>query len=199
MVWQWQRDRDHRRRGTRGRVAPSAAPERAASDPGLRPPSPMADPAFVAGLRPIPSGPLGAGAAVPARDISGVDPTGGPADLVIAAFDRPVLLAFLHTRCDGCDEFWRGFRDSSVSELPPVVSAAVLTKGPGSVSSAEVRQAALGVSRVPVIMSDAAWADYRVTGYPFFVLVDPATRTVTAETVGFGWSDVGTMIRSSGY
>jgi hypothetical protein len=50
---------------------------------------------------------------------------------------------------------------------------------------------------VPVVMTDAAWSDYRVTGYPFLVLVDPETRTVIGETVGFGWSDVHAMIRAA--
>ena len=47
-------------------------------------------------------------------------------------------------------------------------------------------------------MGDETWADYRVTSYPFFVLVDPVTATVVGETVGFGWSDVISMISSSG-
>jgi hypothetical protein len=159
----------------------------------------MSDSAFVAGLRPIPPGPLESGAPLPASDISGVDPFGRPVDLRIADFTRPVLLAFLHIHCDGCQEFWRGFRHDSNSDLPPSVSAVVLTKGPESVSTDEVRQAANGVTRVAVIMGDQAWADYRVTGYPFFVLVDPTTGTVAGETVGFGWSDVISMVRSSGF
>jgi hypothetical protein len=159
----------------------------------------MSDPTFVAGLRPIPSGPLGAGTPRSASDISGVDPLGHPANLRITDFTQPVLLAFLHIHCDGCQEFWRGFRDDSKPELPSSMSAVVLTKGPGSVSADEVRQAASRVTRVPVIMGDEAWADYRVTGYPFFVLVDPASGTVAGETVGFGWSDVISMVRSSGF
>jgi hypothetical protein len=159
----------------------------------------MSDPAFVAGLRPIPSGSLGAGTPLPASEISGVDPSGQPANLRVADLTRPVLLAFLHTHCDGCQEFWRGLRDDSDPVLPPALSAVVLTKGPGSVSTDEVRQAASGVTRVPVIMGDEAWAEYRVTSYPFFVLVDPATGTVAGETVGFGWSDVISMVRSSGF
>jgi hypothetical protein len=158
----------------------------------------MSDPAFVAGLRPIPSGPLGVGPNVPASDLAGVDPSGHPAGLRMAEFGQPVLLAFLHIHCDGCEEFWQGFRDWSVLDPPPSVSAVVLTKGPRSVPAEEVRRAGDGINRVPVIMSDAAWADYRVSSYPFFVLVDPATRTVVGETVGFGWSDVISMIRSSG-
>jgi hypothetical protein len=159
----------------------------------------MSEPAFVAGLRRIPAGPLGGGTPLSASDISGVDLFGRPAGVRIAAFTQPVLLAFLHIRCDGCHEFWRGFRNDSGADLPQSVAAVVLTKGPGSVSTDEVRVAAEGVSRVPVIMSDDAWADYQVTGYPFFVLVDPAAGVVVTETIGFGWSDVISMIGSAGF
>ncbi len=72
-----------------------------------------------------------------------------------------------------------------------------VTKGPGSVDRAEVVRAARGVSRVPVVMSDRAWRDYRVSGYPFFVLVDATAGTVIGETVGFGWSDVQSMVRAA--
>ena len=44
-------------------------------------------------------------------------------------------------------------------------------------------------------MTDQAWTDYRVSGYPFFVLVDASTRTVIAETVGFGWSDLVRLVQ----
>jgi hypothetical protein len=46
-------------------------------------------------------------------------------------------------------------------------------------------------------MSDAAWSDYRVTGYPFLVLVEPATRRILGESVGFGWPDVEGLMASS--
>ena len=34
---------------------------------------------------------------------------------------------------------------------------------------------------VPVVMSDGAWADFRVTGYPFLVLVEPGTAPSSAR------------------
>jgi hypothetical protein len=78
------------------------------------------------------------------------------------------------------------------------VSPAIVTRGPDSVAPSEVEEAGAGVVDVPVVMSDQAWVDYRVMGYPFFVLVDVGSRTVVGETVGFGWSDVVSMIRSAG-
>ncbi len=46
-------------------------------------------------------------------------------------------------------------------------------------------------------MSDTAWAEYRVSGYPFFVLVDPAARKVVGETVAFGMDDVLALLRGA--
>jgi hypothetical protein len=69
------------------------------------------------------------------------------------------------------------------------VTSVIVTRGPDTVAPREVSRLATNVA-VPVIMTDGAWSDYRVFGYPFFVLVDSATRTVVAETVGFGWSDL---------
>ena len=175
--------------------------------PGSRPPgshlpadpsNPLDDPAFVAGLRPIPSGPRSAGDRRPAEDIVGEDPTGRPIEVRLATLATPVLLCFLHIRCDGCEEFWSGLAEGGTSELLEPVSVVAVTKGAGSVDRDEVARAAAGVTGVPVVMSDEAWADYRVTAYPFFVLVDPVTRAVVGETVGFGWSDVRSMVRAAG-
>lgn len=182
MVWQWQRSRGDRRRRSGNGVAPG---------------SPLSDPEFVAGLRPVPSGGPGAGVVRPASDIVGTDPTGRPVGIRLDDLGQPILIAFLHLNCDGCGEFWRGFAEASPPELPPGTSAVIVTKGPGSVAPREVRRASTGIGQTPVVMSDEAWSDYRVLGYPFFVLVDPSTRTVVGETVGFGWSDVVSMIESA--
>jgi hypothetical protein len=167
-----------------------------------RPPSagranPLSDPDFRAGLRPIPSGPAEASERLRAADIVGLRPSGDRIELAIGQLEGPVLLCFLHVRCDGCEEFWRGLKDAGPGGVPVGVSAVAVTKGAGSVDPIEVDRAASGVSRVPVVMSDLAWVDYRVSGYPFFVLVDPSAGVVIGETVGFGWSDVESMIEAS--
>jgi hypothetical protein len=192
VVWQWQRSRSDRRRSTGAGIGQSPA---ASEDPADRQPlGPLADPEFVAGLRPIPSA-TSAGTAFPAPDIEGSDPSGRPVRIDIGEYAQPILLAFLHIDCDGCGEFWQGLADDR-GVLPAEVSAVIVTKGPDTVPPGDVGQASAGIGRVPVVMSDGAWTDYRVLGYPFFVLVDPATRTVVGETVGFGWTDVISMISS---
>ena len=204
MVRQWRRRRHHQRRHSAGAVAPPATEKvqmvpptgrhqagRTSSSEG----GPLSDPGFVAGLRPIPSGVVGTPSPWPASDIVGVSPAGTPVEARMGQFGGLVLLAFLTTRCDGCEEFWRGLGDGDRTDLPGSVSTVVVTKGPATTAPAAVEQVADGITRVPVIMSDEAWTDYRVTGYPFFVLVDAPTRAVVGETVGFGWPDVISMIR----
>lgn len=205
MVWQWRRGRGAGGRSSRSAIDPSEAAgslpatmeEASAQRPDRGSNGPLSDPAFVAGLRPIPSNQVGGSSKWPAFDLVGVTPMGESIEIAIDKAVPLVLLVFLATRCDGCDEFWRGFRDLE-SPLPASVSAVVVTRGPDSIDAAEVGRAASGVTQVPVVMSDRAWVDYRVSGYPFFVLVDPVARVVIGETVGFGWSDVLSMVQAAG-
>ena len=162
------------------------------SDDG--PPNPLADPEFVAGLRPIPTGRPGEAPDWPAADLHGVGPDGSPVAVVLAEADRPVLLVFLTTDCDGCESFWRGLADGADPTLARV-EPVVVTRGPDDVPSAEVAARGAGFGG-RVVMGDGPWADYRVTGYPFLVLVDPASRRILSEAVGFAWPDVATVVRS---
>ena len=189
MVWQWRRNRDHHERVSGGELVP----------PEARPRDPTSDARWVAGLRSVPSRKGEPSDGRSAQDVIGISPAGLPVEFRIDHLDRPALLAFLHTHCDGCDEYWSGFGRTDGGPLPHSVLPAIVTRGPESVGLADVQRAAAGVLEVSVIMSDQAWIDYQVLGYPFFVLIDPESRTVIGETVGFGWSDVISMIRSSGF
>ncbi len=177
--------------------------------------NPASDPSFTAGLRPIPSRPAGAAVPWPATDITGKGPDGTPIEIRIASADRPILLIFLATRCDGCADYWYGLADQSsdpttepstsgpgpdptpgldVGDTLARVMPVVVTRGPRVEAAAEVAAVSAGARRTPVVMSDQAWKDYRVTAYPFFVLVDPGSGRIIGETVGFGWSDVAAMV-----
>jgi hypothetical protein len=158
--------------------------------PGEPPVNPLSDPEFVAGLRPVPTGTPGEAPAWPAVDLHGVRPDGTPVSLVLDDCDRPVLLVFLAVDCDGCESFWRGLAGGSPDDA---VVPVVVTRGPGSVDPTTVAACADGVDAT-VVMSDDAWEDLRVTGYPFLVLVDPRARRVLAEAVGFGWDDAVSLV-----
>jgi hypothetical protein len=153
----------------------------------------LSDPGFVAGLRPIPSAAPGAAAPWPAVDVLGVGPDGRPVEVLLSKGHDHVLLAFLATRCPGCGEFWKEMGSAGPAGLPAGVDRIIVTRGPGTVPPDEVRGLVAGMG-APVVMSDQAWSDYRVHGYPFFVLVEVASRTVIGETVGFGWSDITSMV-----
>ena len=152
---------------------------------GLIVSGPLSDPEFVAGLRPIPSGIGNSAPYWSAVDLNGVRPDGSPVAIDLAGRSRPVLLVFLTVDCDGCDLFWARLTDATAE-----VDVVAVTKSPTEVSSHEVAARATG----PVVMSSAAWIDYRVTGYPFLVLVDPVSRRIVAESAGFAWSDVDAML-----
>ena len=151
--------------------------------------NPLDDPEFVSGLRPVPSGIGDAPVAWPATDVSGVGPGGMPVRVDLGTAVRPVLLVFLSTNCDGCELFWQGLRDDPLAGA----DVAVVTKGPAIVSPDEVAGRAAGIT-VPIVMTDTAWVDFRVTSYPFLVLVAPHTSRILGESVGFGWSDAAALI-----
>jgi hypothetical protein len=127
----------------------------------------------------------------------GVSPEGRRLEVRLADGGPQVLVAFLATRCDGCEEFWAGIR-AGAEGLPASVEIVVVTKGPETVDPVEVARMASGIGSVPVVMSDQAWIDFQVMGYPFFILVDATERCVIGETVGFGWTDIVAMVRSAG-
>ena len=151
--------------------------------------NPMSDPGFVAGLRPVPSGIGDSAPTWSASDLVGVRPDGTPVTVCVTDGGRPLLVVFLTTDCDGCDVFWGGLVDP-----PRGADVVVVTKGPDAVPASDVASLVVGLADIPVVMSDTAWPDYRVTGYPFLVLVEPGTRRIVAESVGFAWSDVETLV-----
>ena len=48
----------------------------------------------------------------------------------------------------------------------------------------------LAVPNITVVMSSAAWGDYRVPGSPYFVLVDGAAGRVRGEGTAATWEQV---------
>jgi len=155
----------------------------------------MEDPDFVAGLRAVPSTASGSHVTWSATDLSGVRPDGSGVSIVLDDESDPLLLVFLTTRCDGCDTFWAGLADGGDPALARVRTV-VVAKGPDEVDTDQVRALAAPLvgTGVDVVLGAKAWTDYRVTGYPFLVLVDPASRRILAETVGFRWSDVAATV-----
>src|SRR5262249_11376445 len=54
--------------------------------------------------------------------------------------------------------------------------------------------AALAPPDVNLVMSSAAWEQYRVPGSPYFVFVDGSTGRIRGEGTGLSWEQVGNLL-----
>lgn len=153
-------------------------------------PLPAPPPAVAAAAQPA-SGAPGAGAAqtgvlrAAPPAITGQTPRG---DSVALSFSRqaPTLLAFLTGGCSTCAGFWETLGEG---RLPEGLQKVIVTHGRERESPSRIR--ALAPSDVPVVMSSSAWADYRVPGAPYFVLVDDLIR---GEGVATSWPALASLV-----
>jgi hypothetical protein len=120
-----------------------------------------------------------------APDLAGVTP-GGDAVKLAFADGSPTLLAFLTSGCGACARFWETLDHR---RLPTGIRALIVTRGADRESPGRLRS--LAPEGVPVVMSSAAWKDYRVPGAPYFVLVD---GTVRGEGVATTWDALTSLV-----
>ena len=143
--------------------------------------------------RPIATG-VGA-SQTPAVDIVGTDCAGARFSVPVRGPLAPewTLLVFLATSCLGCADLW-ALVAAGVSEPPTggslaaVTAVVAVTRGPGTEDPSAVARLCPSIGRV--VMSDDAWANYRVSGAPFFVVVHRDARTVLREGVAWGVDNV---------
>ena len=120
------------------------------------------------------------------HDVVGVDPGGAPCRIEVMEAAAPVVLLFLSAACLGCRDLWEGLADLHAG-LAGAARLAVVTRGPGDEDPAAIAALAgdapdaLGVA---VVMSTAAFTDYRVAGPPFLVVA--AADAVLTESVAWG-------------
>ena len=135
-------------------------------------------------LRPIPTS-SGPPTTLP-RDVVGVSPEGTACRVEVQEADAPVLLLFLSAGCLGCRDLWEGLAPLRAA-LGDDARLAVVTKGPGDEDPPSIAALAGDAAQrigVPVVMSTAAFADYRVGGPPFLVVA--ASDAVRTESVAWG-------------
>lgn len=134
--------------------------------------------------RPVP-GPLGSGATVP-TSIVGLDTSGGSISVALVGDRRLTLLAFLSSGCLTCLPMWEALA-SGEAEIPGGARPVAVTKGPHEESPASVR--ALSSRLLATVMSSETWAEFKVPGSPYFVLVDGSGSIIGEGTAGT-WSRV---------
>ncbi len=135
-------------------------------------------------LRPIPTY-TGHPTTAP-RDIVGVAPDGTACRIEVVEAAAPILLLFLSAGCLGCRDLWEGLAELHAG-LAGAARLAVVTKSPGDEQAEAITAlagdapAALGIE---LVMSTAAYRDYRVAGPPFLTVA--AADAVRTESVAWG-------------
>ncbi len=155
-------------------------------DPGAADPVP----ARARGLR---SG--GSDAFAAASDLDGAGLRDDAMHVSIVGARRRTLLAFLSSGCLTCQGFWEAFADPLGLGLSDGTRLVVVTKDGREESISALRR--LAPPDVPVVMSSAAWTDYRVPGSPYFVLVDGPEGRVHGEGTGANWDQVKNLLRQA--
>jgi hypothetical protein len=123
----------------------------------------------------------------PAPALAGTTPQGDAIALDFASTaDTPTLLAFNTTGCTTCQAFWDALAER---QLPQNVSTVIVSHGTDRESPQRIRK--LAPHDTPVVMSSAAWGDYRVPGAPYFVLVD---GTIRGEGVATTWEALASLV-----
>jgi hypothetical protein len=120
------------------------------------------------------------------HDVVGVGTDGAMTRVDIVEADSPALLLFLSAGCSGCRDLWEGLAELSVG-LGGAARLVVVTRDAGEEDRAAIEALAGAACRpagVEVVMSSAAFRDYRVSGPPFLVLVDG--QAVRTESVAWG-------------
>jgi hypothetical protein len=130
-------------------------------------------------LRPIPT--YRDHPATTAHDVEGLAPDGSPRTVAVIGSTEPILLLFLSSDCLGCLDLWEGMAPLRAA-LPDGMRIIVLTRGVDREDAAAV--ASLARPGTEVVMSSEAYADYRVGGPPFLVVI--ASGGVRTEGVAWG-------------
>lgn len=155
----------------------------------LGPPGEHGEPVAGAGL---PEPPDRAAADV-APDVAGATLEGDVVKLSLAPGGPSTLLAFLGSGCQSCGALWRTLGEPHA--VPGDARVVVVTKDTSHESPS--RLAELAPAGVPLVMSSAAWADYRVPGSPYFILVDGPSGLVRGEGAAMGWDQIASLMRDA--
>jgi hypothetical protein len=132
---------------------------------------------------------------VAAADLDGAGLRDDALHVSVVGARHRTLIAFLSSGCLTCHVFWQAFADPRALDLPDDIRLVVVTKDAHEESISALRKVA--PRGIPVVMSSAAWTDYRVPGSPYFVLVDGPAGRVRGEGTGAHWDQVKNLLRQA--
>lgn len=117
------------------------------------------------------------------RDIAGVTLAGDALVIGLGDGSPPTLLAFLSSGCTACEHLWQELHAGRPAGLLAAVRLFVVVKDPSAESPVRLR--ALAPSGAPVVMSTAAWRDYAVSAFPYFVYLEGGRVQGEGSASGF--------------
>jgi hypothetical protein len=131
--------------------------------------------------------------AAAAKDLEGATPEGGARRLVLAP-GPDTLLAFLSSGCSTCVDLLEALRHDDLP-LPPDLRLVVVAKDR---RLERLRLFRPLVGRVEILMSSAAWEQYRVPGSPYFLQIDGTSGGAVGEGSASTWQQVASLIVDAG-
>lgn len=144
----------------------------------------MVDPGSLRRLTPVPT--YGDHPATAAHDVVGTDLKGRTVSVVVGEAGTSTLFVFLSPNCDGCLPLWGVPADPDGHGLGGL-RVVVLTRNRTRREARAVRRLTPRGAEAAVLDSPQAWADYRVHGGPFFVLVAGRGSGAVVLTEGVAW------------
>ena len=126
--------------------------------------------------------------AATAFDVAGITPTDETVRVGVVGARQSTVLAFLSSGCLTCANFWDAFATTDRLAVPGGARLVVVTKSPEAESPARIRE--LAPAAFPVVMSSAAWEEYKVPQTPYFVYVDGPSGRVVGEGSAQTWKQV---------
>jgi hypothetical protein len=120
------------------------------------------------------------------HDVAGVTPDGDACRIEVVEAAAPVLLLFLSAACLGCRDLWEGLHALHAG-LAGAARLVVVTRDPGEESTEAITALAgdaPATEGIDLVMSSAAYRDYRVAGPPFLSVA--AADGVRTESVAWG-------------
>jgi hypothetical protein len=128
-----------------------------------------------------------------ASAIVGVSLSGDAVSVGVGRAGERTLLLFLSSGCSTCQRYWTALRNGAHRSLTGTRTV-IVTRDADEESPAAV--AGLGPDETDdtaIVMSSAAWDDYRVPGSPFAVVVE-SDGTIGGEGTAPGWDQLMSLV-----
>lgn len=129
-----------------------------------------------------------------AHELAAVTLDGDAVKVGFGLSSPPTLLAFLTSGCTVCETFWHDLREGKLpADIAGSVRLLAVTKDSSHESPSRLGE--LAGPDVQIMMSSAAWTDYRVPAAPYFVYV--VGEEIQGEGSATGWMQIASLLRDA--